>query len=321
MDRRARPSPSSAPRRCRRGGSASTPASRRPRHGPPSPRGSARPIMTARAPRASALTTSPPRRIAAVEQDLDLVADGVDDRRQAPGSGAGVPSRLLPPWLDTEIGGGADVDRAAGVVRAHDPLDGEGAAPLLAEPPDVVPASAAVYRIHCPYAPKNVGGLLAGARPGCGTVRSGSVAAARASRAGSGAGRSPLARSGDHRLEVELLRDGAGCPSSRPRRERPVQGDDERLGAGVPGAVCPLRGCRSLAADPVGLEERLRVGGRDMPSTGRLAKELRPDRGARGGGGARDGDLARRGRRPARIPGGRRRSPGNEMSWPRTVVA
>ena len=33
---------------------------------------------------------------AAVEQDLDLVADGVDDGGQCP-IGAGVPSRLLPP--------------------------------------------------------------------------------------------------------------------------------------------------------------------------------------------------------------------------------
>src|SRR6185437_11682440 len=39
---------------------------------------------------------------AAVQQHLDLIADGVGDHGECP-IDAGVPSRLLPPWLDTEI--------------------------------------------------------------------------------------------------------------------------------------------------------------------------------------------------------------------------
>ena len=52
---------------------------------------------------------------------------------------AGVESRLLPPWLDTEIAVAPDVDGPPRVVRPGDALDHERAAPLLAQPGQVLP--------------------------------------------------------------------------------------------------------------------------------------------------------------------------------------
>src|SRR5579871_3843928 len=62
----------------------------------------ARPIITALAPRASAFTTSPPRRT----PPSSSTSTWSPTARAISGSirmVAGVPSRLLPPWLDTEI--------------------------------------------------------------------------------------------------------------------------------------------------------------------------------------------------------------------------
>src|ERR1700730_13356598 len=68
----------------------------------PRPHRYARPIITAFAPRASAFTTSPPRRT----PPSSSTATWSPTAWAMPGSirtVAGVPSRLLPPWLDTEI--------------------------------------------------------------------------------------------------------------------------------------------------------------------------------------------------------------------------
>src|ERR1035437_2417702 len=108
--------------------------------------------MTARAPRATALTTSLPRRIPprsrpwtrppppdpAVEQDLDLAAHGVADRGQRPDRGRRA-VQVVAAVVGHRDGSGADVDSAAGVVGTHDALDHERAAPLLAQPGQVVP--------------------------------------------------------------------------------------------------------------------------------------------------------------------------------------
>jgi DNA-binding CsgD family transcriptional regulator len=61
-----------------------------------------RPIITARAPRASAFTTSPPRRTppSSSTSARPATASTTPGRARIE---AGVPSRLLPPWLDTEI--------------------------------------------------------------------------------------------------------------------------------------------------------------------------------------------------------------------------
>src|SRR5882757_7235569 len=85
-------------------------------------------------PRASAFTTSPPRRIppSSSTSTWSPTASAIAGSARVL---AGVPSRLLPPWLDTEIA----VDRPQGVVRVHDPLDHERPAPLLPEPAHVVP--------------------------------------------------------------------------------------------------------------------------------------------------------------------------------------
>jgi DNA-binding CsgD family transcriptional regulator len=72
--------------------------------GPPAarPHRQARPIITARAPRASAFTTSPPRRTPPSSSTSARPATASATQGSAR-IAAGVPSRLLPPWLDTEI--------------------------------------------------------------------------------------------------------------------------------------------------------------------------------------------------------------------------
>ena len=85
------------------------------------------------------MTTSLPRRIPPSMTTSTSLADGLGDRRAAPGSAAGVPSRLLPPWLDTEIAvTPASTARLASSTRHH-ALEHERSAPLLAQPGHVVP--------------------------------------------------------------------------------------------------------------------------------------------------------------------------------------
>ena len=58
--------------------------------------------MTARAPSASALTTSPPRRMPPSSR-TSTCPPTASAMAGSSRMVAGVPSRLLPPWLDTEI--------------------------------------------------------------------------------------------------------------------------------------------------------------------------------------------------------------------------
>ena len=85
---------------------------------------------------------------AAVEQHLDLVADRVDDRRQRADR-----RRRAVEVVAAVVGDrdrvGADLDRAAGVVGVHHALDQKRAAPLLAQPGEVLPGR---LRGHHPLA-------------------------------------------------------------------------------------------------------------------------------------------------------------------------
>ena len=95
--------------------------------------------MTARAPSASALTTSLPRRMPAVQQHLDLAADRRRRPRAAPGWRRGCrPGCCRRGW--TPRSRWRRCPRTAGVVGPHDALDHERPAPLLAQPGDVGPA-------------------------------------------------------------------------------------------------------------------------------------------------------------------------------------
>ena len=94
---------------------------------------------------------------AAIEQHLDLVADR---RRRCPaasGSAAGVESRLLPPWLETEIAvTPASTARLASSMRVT-PFSMNGPPHCSRSQATSSHVGGGVY-IHSPYAPKNVGG-------------------------------------------------------------------------------------------------------------------------------------------------------------------
>ena len=165
-----------------------------------------------RAPRA--LTTSLPRRMppSSSTSTWSPTASAIGGSARI---GAGVPSRLLPPWLDTEIAvTPASTARCASSTR-HDALEHERPAPLLAQPGDVVPGRR--RRLH----PLAVGAeerrrRLRRAAPGWG--RSGRAAAPvlansssqRGRRSTSGANRSIALRS--------IFSGIAGLPQSRPWR-------------------------------------------------------------------------------------------------------
>ena len=140
VDRRAaeaRP----ASRRSRRAGSRARSA-RRPRRWPPCPTGTARPIITARAPRASALTTSLPRRMPPSSRISTSSPTASTTAGQRADRGRRAVEVVAAVVRDRDRVG-ADVDRAPGVVGVHDALDHERAAPRLAQPRDVRPRSAA----------------------------------------------------------------------------------------------------------------------------------------------------------------------------------
>ena len=84
-----------------------------------------------------------------------------------------MPSRLLPPWLDTEIAvNPASTARLASSTRIT-PLSMNGP-PHCSRSQRTSSQVGSGDAIHCPYAPKNVGAP----RPGAamfGTVRSGTV--------------------------------------------------------------------------------------------------------------------------------------------------
>ena len=83
-----------------------------------SPQRYARPIITARAPSASALTTSLPRRMppSITTSTSSPTASAIEGSTRI---GAGVPSMLLPPWLETESVVTPASRAAQGVVDAR----------------------------------------------------------------------------------------------------------------------------------------------------------------------------------------------------------
>ncbi len=135
-----------------------------------SPQRAARPSMTARAPSATAFTASPPRRTppSSSTSTWSPTAAAIAGSARIV---AGVPSRLLPPWLDTEIAlTPASTARFASSTRIT-PLSRNG-------PPHCSRSQARSAQlgggvcIHSPYASKNAGGSSPG-RAMFGTPRSG----------------------------------------------------------------------------------------------------------------------------------------------------
>ena len=115
-----------------------------------------------------------PRRTPPSISTSTLVTDRRGDRVQP--DRAGVPSRLLPPWLDTEIGVHPGVDRPLRVVDPRDPASTNGV-PEMSVPSairHVVPTAAGRHplmvgteeRRRCPTRPPGTGGSC-----GCGPVR------------------------------------------------------------------------------------------------------------------------------------------------------
>ena len=225
---------------------------------------------------------------AAVEQDLDLVADRVGDRRQRADR-----RRRAVEVVAAVVGhrdrGDAGVDGAAGVVDAHDALEHERAVPLLAQPGDVVPGRR--RRLH----PLAVGAeerrrRLAGPAAMFGTVRSGSCPVAARSRAASAAAQRPAGA--NRTIALRSIFSGMhGLPQSRP-----VENDQSRVTisptAPAAGRARPAASIRSRVPDPVDLEERLRVGGDDLLDRLAARTSDSPMAVPARGGGAGDGDLA-----------------------------
>ena len=87
---------------------------------------------------------------AAVEQDLDLAADRVGDRGQRADRGRACRRGCCRRGWRPRSRSAPIADRAAGVVGVHDALDQERPAPLLAQPGEVRPSSAAAVLIHSP---------------------------------------------------------------------------------------------------------------------------------------------------------------------------
>ena len=90
------------------------------------PRRYTTPIITARAPSASALTTSEPRRIPAVHQHLDLVPHRVRDRLHHPDSGRGA-VQVVAAVVGNRDRRDPRVHRPPRVVDPAHPLQHEGA--------------------------------------------------------------------------------------------------------------------------------------------------------------------------------------------------
>ena len=98
----------------------------------------ARPIITALRTEREGLDDVAAAADAAVQQDLDLVPDGLGDRGQGADRGGGA-VEVVAAVVGHRDRGDACVDGPPGVVRVHDPLHHEGAVPLLAKPGHVRP--------------------------------------------------------------------------------------------------------------------------------------------------------------------------------------
>ncbi len=228
---------------------------------------------------------------------------------------AGVPSRLLPPWLDTEIARDAGVDGALGVVDPGHALEHERPAPLLAQPGHVVPARAAASASTRRRRRRTSGPSAPGAPCSAWSGRASCPVLAKRqepARVGQRLGGEP-----EHGPAGSPSRGSSGCPSrARGRRTsrawRSARPRRRRAPARPAARICVPR------ADPVDLEEGLRVGGDHVLD--RLAGErAEPHGGARGPPRPGPPPPRRRGARPGRRSG--EIMTGNEMSWPMTVVA
>ena len=161
-----------------------------------------------------------------------------------------MPSRLLPPWLETEIAVTPASTARSRVVDPHDALEHERPVPLLAQPGDVVPRRR--RRLH-PLAvgaeERRRGSPPGGAMFGHGQVRAAARCVANVAQPARRS--SDLGRELEHRLEVELLGDRRAAPVAAVR-ERPVERDDQPDGAGRRGrarcAAASRRACRTSTA-------------------------------------------------------------------------
>ena len=168
------------------------------------------------------------------------------------------------------------------------PLSMNGPPHCSTEPGDVVPRRR--RRLH----PLAVGARRTSAPVALGVGEVGHLEAGRPA-AGPGPAQQPsrlgdhAGELADHRRDVDPLGDLRAAPVPGVG-ERPVGGQDQPDGTGCPGALDA--GDDGVApAGPVGLEERLRVGGDDVLD--RLAGErAEPDGDATRRGGPGDGDLA-----------------------------
>ena len=182
--------------------------------------------------------------------------------------------------------GDAGVDGPLGVVYPGDPLEHERVAPLLAQPGHVLPAGR--RRLH----PGPVGGEEWGPRLTLlGHVRCGEIGQLTGFGEGvqpAGTGKRFGGEAG-HRLQAQGLGDHRTAPIAAVR-ERPVQGGDQPDGSGGAGPLYPLEDFIPRA-DPIDLEEGLRVGGDHLLD--RLAgKRAEAHGGAAGGRGPGDRHLA-----------------------------
>ena len=241
--------------------------------------------MTALAPSASALTASLPRRMPPSSRTSiwSPTAAATAGRARMV---AGVPSRLLPPWFDTEMAlTPASTARLASSTRVT-PLSMNGAAPLLAQPGHVLPTGRRGPHPFAVGAEERRPGLALGhhvrRRSGRGTCP------VRAKEAASGVGqRLGAKRSMARRSTVSGM---VGLPQSRP-----WENDQSKVAMRptAPGGPGPLDARRDLvpAADPVDLEEGLRVG-RHHVLDRHAGERAQAHGGAAGGGGPGHGHLA-----------------------------
>ena len=261
------------------------------------------------APSASALTTSLPRRM----PPSSSTSSWPPTASATAGSArmeAGVPSRLLPPWLETERPW-LRCPRRGAPHRAHDALDRNGP-PLRAQPGDVGPAgggSACTRRRRR----RTWGRLAGGGHVGHGEVGQAAGAEPAGGRTPAGPGLPERTADG---AQVELLGD-RGLPS--PGRWRTtVQGDDQAL-APRPRRARSIR-CRIGPCCLTSRPGRTASGSpppRPPPACWR--SELRPIGSARLGR-----SRAPRATSPSRVHGlhaGRGAITGREISCPRTDVA
>jgi predicted ATPase/DNA-binding CsgD family transcriptional regulator len=224
---------------------------------------------------------------AAVQQHLRPVPDRRHDGRQRPDGGRR-PVQVVAAVVGHRHRGRARVDRAARVIRPHDPLDQERPVPPGTDPGDVVPRGRR-DRLPRAVSREEAGSRLAG-RP---EVRHGEVrqAAVPGPPGEVARPRQHLRGVPEHGPCVQPLRYRRAAPVTA-AGERPVERDDQRLRAGRPRPQRPVEQNVTVRR-PVHLEEHVRVhpGHVGRRPAGELAQ---PHRGPGVPGARRDGDLAER---------------------------